>query len=229
MKIGIFGTGAVGQVLSDKLHGIGHEVMIGTRNPNETLNRTSNDNFGRPGFSTWHQDHPDIRLGTFARAAEFGEMLINATNGNGALPALRSADVKHLAGKVLIDISNPLDFSKGFPPLLSVSNTDSLGEQLQRTFPEVKVVKTLNTMNAYIMVDPGALQEETNVFISGNDTDAKQKVKDLLGLFGWKSSSIIDLGDITSARGTEQILPLWTRLYGTLQNGMFNFKIVQAT
>jgi predicted dinucleotide-binding enzyme len=119
-----------------------------------------------------------------------------------------------------------LDFSKGMPPTLSICNTDSLGEQIQRTFPKVKVVKSLNTLNAYLMVNPGLLPEPTNIFLNGNDTGAKAEVRKLLVTFGWKDEYIIDMGDISTARGTEQLLPIWVRLWGTLQTPMFNFKIV---
>jgi len=129
----------------------------------------------------------------------------------------------------MLDISNPLDFSKGMPPSLSVCNTDSLGEQIQRTYPELKVVKTLNTMNAYIMVNPAALPSDHTVFVSGNDGSAKQQVKNILKSFGWKEKNMIDLGDITTARGTEMLLPIWVRLWGALQNPMFNFNIVTGS
>jgi predicted dinucleotide-binding enzyme len=127
---------------------------------------------------------------------------------------------------VLIDIANPLDFSKGMPPTLSVCNTDSLGEQIQRAFPQVKVVKTLNTMNANLMVNPALLSGDHDVFVSGNDPAAKAQVTNFLKQqFGWKS--VIDLGDITTARGVEMTLPIWLNLFGVLQTPLFNFKIVR--
>ncbi len=142
------------------------------------------------------------------------------------MDALKLAGATNLNGKVLLDIANPLDFSKGMPPTLSVCNTDSLGEQIQRTFPDVKVVETLNTMNCKIMVNPSLVPGEHDAFVSGNDRAAKAKVTKILkGWFGWKS--VIDLGDITAARGTEQILALWVRLMGTLGTANFNFKIVK--
>ncbi len=164
--------------------------------------------------------------GTFADAAASGEIVFNCTAGAASLEALKSASAKNLKGKVLIDIANPLDFSKGMPPALTVCNTDSLGEQIQRAFPDAKVVKTLNTMNCNLMVNPSLVPGDHDVFICGNDAGAKAKVADILkNGFGWKS--VIDLGDITGARGTEMILPIWLRLMGTLQTTSFNFKIAR--
>jgi len=226
MKIAVLGTGVVGQILSEKLAGLGHEVMMGTRNVKSTLERPGKDNFGRPSFKEWHEQHSTVKLGTYAEASGFGELIVNATNGTGTLPALEESGSNNLANKTLLDISNPLDFSKGMPPSLFICNTDSLAEQIQRNFPDTKVVKGLNTMNAFVMVNPGLLPEDHNVFICGNDSEAKTKVKDLLQSFGWKDKDIIDVGDITAARGIEQLLPIWVRLWGALKNPLFNFKIV---
>jgi predicted dinucleotide-binding enzyme len=229
MKIAVLGTGVVGQIISEKLASLGHEVIIGTRDVKNTLERVAKDNFGRPSFKEWHEQHPDVKLGTYADAAGLGEFIVNATNGTGTLPALEEAGKNNLAGKVLLDISNPLDFSKGMPPSLFVCNTDSLAEQIQRNYPDSNVVKGLNTMNAFVMVNPGLLPEDHNVFICGDDAAAKTKVKELLQSFGWKDKDIIDMGDITAARGIEQLLPIWVRLWGTLKNPLFNFKIVVST
>jgi 8-hydroxy-5-deazaflavin:NADPH oxidoreductase len=228
MKIGVFGTGVVGQTIAAKLAGLGHDVMIGTRDVQGTLAKTAKDGFGRPPFKDWQRENPAVKLGTHAQAASHGELLVNATNGQGSLDALKAANIADLNGKVLMDIANPLDFSKGMPPSLFVSNTDSLGETIQRAFPALNVVKTLNTMNAYLMVAPGLLPEPTNVFLSGNDAAAKDQVKEVLRSFGWADADMIDLGDLTTARGTEQLLPIWVRLYGALQNPLFNFRIVQG-
>jgi len=225
MKIAVFGTGVVGQIVSEKLASLGHEVIIGTRNTENTLARTEPDLFGRPPFKDWYPNHSDIRFATFEEAASKSEFIINATGGGSTLKALELAGKKNLSGKVLLDIANPLDYSQGMPPSLLVSNTDSLGEQVQRTFPDVKVVKGLNTMTTYVMVNPALVPGDHNVFVCGNDESAKAKVKSLIESFGWKSKNIIDMGDITNARGTEQLLPIWVRLYGVLQNPMFNFKI----
>ena len=226
MRLGILGTGAVGKTLAARLNGMGHEVMIGTRDAGETKSRTDPDQFGNPPFSAWRREHPEVELGTFAEAAAHGEMIVNATAGAVSLEALDLAGEENLRGKVLVDVANPLDFSKGMPPTLSVSNTDSLGEQIQRRFVEAKVVKTLHTMNAYLMVDPAQLAEgEHTVFVCGDDAEAKAKVTELLRGFGW--TDIIDLGDISAARGTEMIMPIWLRLFGALQKPVFNFRIVR--
>ncbi len=164
--------------------------------------------------------------GTFADAAAFGEIVFNCTNGMASLEALRMAGADNLKGKILIDIANPLDFSKGMPPTLSVCNTDSLGEQIQKAFPETKVVKTLNTINCYLQINPALIKGDHDVFVSGNDRNAKSKVTAILkDWYGWKT--VIDLGDITSARGVEMLLPIWVRLMGVLGTPNFNFKIVK--
>jgi predicted dinucleotide-binding enzyme len=226
VRFGILGTGVVGKTIAARLARLGHEVMVGTRSPEETLSRTEPDTYGNPPFSAWHAEHPEVRLGTFGDAAAHGEMVLNATAGAVSLEVFELAGEDNLNGKILIDVANPLDFSKGMPPTLSVSNTDSLGEQIQRRFPEAKVVKTLNTMNAYLMVDPAQLSAtDHTVFVSGDNAEAKARVTDLLRSFGW--SDIIDLGDITTARGAEMLLPIWLRLFGALQKPIFNFKIVR--
>jgi predicted dinucleotide-binding enzyme len=226
VRFGILGTGVVGKTIAVRLDGLGHDVIVGTRNPEETFSRTDPDQYGNPPFGAWQEEHPEVRLGTFAEAAAHGDMVVNATAGAVSLEALEQAGEDNLNGKILIDISNPLDFSKGMPPTLLVSNTDSLGEQIQRRFPEAKVVKTLHTMNAYLMVDPAQLAAtDHTVFVSGDDAEAKARVSELLQSFGW--SDIIDLGDITTARGTEMVLPIWVRLFGVLQMPIYNFKIVR--
>ena len=227
MHIGIFGTGIVGQTIASALAAKGHTVMIGTRDPQATLGRDSGNAFNRTPFREWQAANSAVRLGTFADAARFGEVLINATSGDGALPALEAAGAEALGQKVMLDIANPLDFSRGMPPTLSVCNTDSLGEQIQRAFPRLRVVKTLNTTNALIMVNPAAVADgDHSMFVAGNDADAKAKTKSWLGeWFGWRD--VIDLGDITTARGTEMLLPIWIRLWGALGTPMFNFKIAR--
>ncbi len=226
MRFGILGTGEVGKTIAARLAGLGHEVMVGTRDPEETISRTEPDRYGNPPFGAWQEEHPDVALGTFAEAAAHGEVVVNATASAVSLEALERAGEENLTGKVLMDVSNPLDFSKGMPPTLSVSNTDSLGEQVQRRFPEARVVKTLHTMNAYLMVDPALLGGgDHTVFVSGDDAGAKATVTDLLRSFGW--TDIVDLGDITTARGTEMMLPVWLRLVGVLEKPIFNFKIVR--
>ncbi|MCA9954132.1 MAG: NAD(P)-binding domain-containing protein [Ardenticatenaceae bacterium] len=226
MKIGIFGTGMVGRALADKLTQLGHDVVIGTRDVAATLARTEPDGMGNPPFSVWQNENAAVKLATHAGAAAHGEMLINAANGAGSLAMLQSVEEANLNGKILIDIANPLDFSQGMPPSLFIANNDSLGEQIQRALPDVKVVKTLNTMNAYLMVDPSQLADgDHTIFLSGNETGAKAQVTELLRSFGWQD--IIDLGDITTSRGSEMLLPLWARLWGALGTPMFSFKVVR--
>jgi predicted dinucleotide-binding enzyme len=226
MRLGILGTGAVGKTLAARLDGMGHEVMVGTRDPGQTMSRTDPDQYGNPPFGAWRKEHPEVELGTFDEAAAHGEMVVNATAGVVSLMALDQAGEENLNGKVLVDVSNPLDFSQGMPPTLSVSNTDSLGEQIQRRFVEARVVKTLQTMNAYLMVDPAQLAgADHTVFVCGDDAEAKAKVTELLRDFGW--TDILDLGDISAARGTEMVMPIWLRLFGALQKPVFNFKIVR--
>jgi predicted dinucleotide-binding enzyme len=216
MKIGVLGTGMVGNAIGTKLVQLNHEVIMGSRT-------STNDK-----ASAWvkkngsHASH-----GTFADAAAFGEILFNCTHGVASIDALKLAGAQNLKGKILIDIANALDFSNGIPPSLVVCNTDSLGEQIQRNFPDAKVVKTLNTMNCNLMVNLKLVSNgDHNIFISGNDAGAKAFVTEILrDWFGWKS--IIDLGDITTARETEMLLPIWVRLMGIYQSPNFNFKIVR--
>jgi predicted dinucleotide-binding enzyme len=228
MKIGIFGTGVVGQTHAERLTELGKEVMIGTRNVQESLTRHQPDNFKRPGFGEWHKKNNKVRLGTYFETAAFGEIIILATNGSGTIPALQLAGKEGLSGKVIIDISNPLDFSKGFPPSLFVCNTDSLGEQIQREFPETLVVKCLNTMNAFVQVNPAVVPGDHSVFLGGNDAGAKLKTRAFLHVYGWNDKNIIDVGDITASRGLEQILPLWVRLMSVFKTPMFNFHVAGA-
>ena len=213
MKFGVFGTGMVGLAISNRLEELGHEVMIGTRDPSKSAEKLKSKKKA-------------VKVGTFAQAAAFGEVLVNATHGAASIEVLKMAGETNLDGKALVDIANPLDFSKGMPPSLFVSNTDSLGEQIQRAFPGLKVVKTLNTVTAPLMVNPRQLAEgDHQLFMCGNDVVAKETVGGILKSFGWLN--IIDLGDISNARATEAILPLWVRLYGKLGMAMFNFKIMQ--
>jgi predicted dinucleotide-binding enzyme len=205
----------VGQIIGSKLIQLGHEVKMGSRTAdNEKAAQWVKANGVRAS------------QGTFADAAAFGEILFNCTAGMASLDALRMAGPANLKDKILIDIANPLDFSKGMPPTLAICNTDSLGEQIQRAFPDVKVVKTLNTMNCNIMVNPSLVPGEHDVFICGNDAEAKTIATQILkDWFGWKS--VIDLGDITNARGTEMLLPIWIRLWGVFGHANFNFKIAK--
>jgi predicted dinucleotide-binding enzyme len=215
MKIGVLGTGVTGQTIASKLVQLGHEVMMGSRdeaNPNAVL---------------WAKDAGQRALyGTFMNAASFGEIIFNCTLGSASLNALNLAGAENLKDKILIDTSNPLDRSSQVWTL-TVCNTDSLGEQIQRAFPDAKVVKTLNTVNANVMVDPTKLPEMTDLFVSGNDLDAKATVVMILkDWFGWRK--ITDLGDITTARSVEMYVPLWHNLRNAISAQRFNIKVVTS-
>jgi predicted dinucleotide-binding enzyme len=214
MRIGVFGTGTVGQTLGSRLVEVGHEVVMGARDA------------ANPRAAEWASG-AGARAGTFGAAARHGELLVNATAGTGTLAALASVDVADLAGKVLLDASNPLDFAGGFPPVLSVANTDSLAEQIQRTYPDLRVVKALNTVTADVMARPAQLSGPHDVFMAGEDADAKAAVADLLAAFGWPAGSVVDLGGIRAARGMEMYMPLWLGLMGTLGTSIFNIKVVR--
>jgi predicted dinucleotide-binding enzyme len=207
----------VGRTLATKLVGLGHEVTMGSR---------TKDNPTALDWST--QSGSRAHCGTFADAAEFGEIVINATSGTVALQALRQAGGDQLAGKVLLDACNPLVFSPSGELTLDPVNDDSVGEQIQREFPEAKVVKALNTVNAAVMVDPGRVPGEHNLFIAGDDEQAKAQVRAVLVEFGWPADAVIDLGDITGARGMEMLMPFWLRLMRQLGHADFNYAIKMA-
>jgi 8-hydroxy-5-deazaflavin:NADPH oxidoreductase len=215
MKIGVLGTGMVGSTIGSHLVGLGHEVKLGSRSAGNEKARAWAKSAGASASE-----------GTFAEAASFGELAFLCTAGVGALAAAESARAG-LGGKLLIDVSNPLDFSRGMPPRLTVSNDDSLGEQLQRALPETQVVKTLNTVNCLLMVNAARVAGgEHDMFVCGNDASAKARVTEILrAWFGWKH--VVDLGDISAARATESYLHLWVRLYGVLQTAEFNVKLVR--
>lgn len=218
MKIGILGTGTVGNTIGSRLVELGHEVMMGSRTSNNEKAQAFLQKHGQSKASA----------GTFAEAADFGEILFNCTKGEVSVEAILAAG-PGIAGKILVDVANPLDFSKGMPPGLipSLSNTHSLGEEIQTRFPKLKVVKTLNTMWCGIMVNPAMINDGNHTnFICGNDGDAKSIIRKLLNEFGWRDEHILDLGDISSARGTEAVLPVWLRIYGAKKSGAFNFNVV---
>ncbi len=223
MKIGILGTGIVGKSHAEKLVSLGHEVMMGTRDEKQAGDPEKKDLMGTV-FSEWKQKHPKIKVASFPETAQHGEIIINALKGEISVSVLKTLS-EYLVGKVVIDLSNPLDFSKGSPPSLFVCNTDSLGEQIQRALPQTHIVKTFNTMNAMLQVNPQTLaQGDHQIFVSGNEQSAKSRVIELLRSYGWRH--ILDLGDISTARGTEMMLPLWLRLWNALQSPMFNMKVV---
>ena len=227
MNIGVLGSGAVGQTIAARLVEVGHEVTLGTRDVAALLARTEPGMGQSESFAAWHGQHPRIVLGTFAETAAHGEVLFNCTAGGASLAALGQAGAGRLGSKILIDVANALDFSAGFPPTLSVVNTDSLGEQIQRAFPALRVVKALNTVTAAVMADPGLVAGgDHSVFVCGEDAAARAAVADYLRRwFGWRE--VIDLGGISAARGTEIYLPLWLRLRGALDTPAFNIKVVR--
>jgi 8-hydroxy-5-deazaflavin:NADPH oxidoreductase len=201
VRIAVLGTGSAGRTLAGKLRELDHEVEIGSRSQKDDAVE-------------------------FADAAGGAELVINATAGTASLEALRAAGAENLTGKVLLDVANPLDFSRGRPPTLSVCNDDSLAEQIQREFPEARVVKSLNTVNANVMVDPSLVPGEHAVFVSGNDDGAKAQVGELLVSFGWPEASIVDLGDISTARGPEMYVALWLGLFAAMQTPNFNIRVI---
>jgi predicted dinucleotide-binding enzyme len=219
MNIAVLGTGMVGDALATKLVQAGHSVMMGSRTANSEGCQKWLSSVGGKGKS-----------GTFAEAAAFGEIIFDCTNGANSIAALKQAGAANLGNKILIQVSNPLDFSKGMPPSLTVCNTDSLGEQIQREFPKARVVKVLNTVNCQVMVKPAAVPGDHNLFLCGNDAAARKEITQKLSeWFGWKASNIIDLGDLTAARGMEMLMPLWMRLFGLFGTPVFNFHVVRAT
>jgi predicted dinucleotide-binding enzyme len=221
MKIGVLGTGMVGIAIASKLVELGHDVMMGAR---EATNEKATA-WVTKGVTKGKSKR---KAGTFADAAMHGAILVNATRGSGSIAALDLAGTGNLDGKVLLDVSNPLDFSNGLPPTLTVCNTDSLGEQIQRAFPQLKVVKTLNTVNAGVMVAPRTLPQEHTVFVAGNDNEAKKAAAALLKEFGWRDAEIVDAGPIQASRGLESWLLLWVSLVGALGTPLFNLRLVKA-
>jgi predicted dinucleotide-binding enzyme len=217
MKIAILGTGWVGKTLAGRFSELGHEVTIGTRDVAATR--------ARDDFAAWAADHADVPVETFADAARQGELVVNATSGEVTLGVLAQAGADNLAGKVLIDISNGLDFSGGFPPRITFPQDDSMAEQIQRTYSSALVVKSLNTLTATLMADPNQLSDPGSVFVSGNDAAAKATVTGLLHECG--HTDVIDLGDVTTARGVEWLMPAWLRLMGPMGSPMFNWKVVR--
>ncbi len=213
MRIAIIGTGIAGRTLAQGLKRIGHDVVVGTRDPDETGRREE-----------WAD--LDIPLRALEVVAADADLVVNATNGQGSLAALGAIGTQHLAGKVIVDVANPLDFSQGFPPTLSVKDTDSLAEQIQRAFPDARVVKSLNTVNAAVMVDPASLGDgDTTIFAAGDDAEARQQVVGLLRELGWQD--IVELEGLHNARGLEMWMPLWVRLMGALGTAEFNMKLVR--
>ena len=213
MRIAIIGTGVVGRTLAQGLQQVGHDVVVGTRDPDATRKREE-----------W--TGLDVPLRPLGLVAADADLVVNATNGLATLSALGEVGSDHLAGKVLLDAANPLDFSQGFPPSLSVKDTDSLGEQIQRAFPESRVVKALNTVTAAVMVDPAGLGDgDTTIFAAGDDAEARAQVVGLLRDLGWRD--VVELEGIANARGLEMWMGLWIRLMGAFGTPHFNLRLVR--
>jgi 8-hydroxy-5-deazaflavin:NADPH oxidoreductase len=214
MRYGVLGTGTVGRTLGTRLVEIGNQVTMGSRRP------------GHKDAVAWSSEAGEsAHEGSFADAAAFGEVVVNATAGAHSLEALAAAGAGHLAGKLLVDIANPLDASGGMPPTLTVCNTDSLGEQIQRAHPQARVVKALNTVNAEVMVHPEIVPGPHTTFMAGDDPEAKAEVRGLLESFGWPEGDILDLGGIGAARGMEMYLALWLRLWAATGTGHLNVAV----
>jgi len=215
MKIAVLGTGMVGSALATKLVQAGHQVMMGSRSADS-----------KPAQDWKKSAGEGAQIGTFAEAAAFGELILSCTNGANAVAALQQAGEANLRGKIVIDVSNPLDTSQK-PPTLLFCNTDSLGERIQREFPKSLVVKALNTVNVAVMINPMIVPDDHNLFICGNDAAAKDKVSQFIAdNLGWKRDRILDLGDITAARGMEMYMPIWLRLWSTLGTLHFNVQVL---
>lgn len=227
MKIAVLGTGVVGQTLAAALVAKGHSVMIGTRDVAKSLATTEPNAFGMPAFGVWHKDNAKTQVGTFKDAAKFGDLIIHASNGSTALETLALAKLETAGNKILLDVSNDLDFSKGMPPQSGATDVagSGLAERIQATYSNLRVVKSLNTMNAFVMVNPAMVPGDSTVFMSGNDADAKKQVHTILSSFGW--ADIMDLGGIATSRGIEMLLPLWLTTFGVLGKPAYNFKIVR--
>ena len=209
MRIAVIGSGVVGRTLATAFRRLGHDVVVGTRDPEVTAARDE-----------WAD--VDLPLSPLAVAAVGADVVVNATTGAGSLEALAKVD---LDGKVLVDVSNPLDFSNGFPPTLTVKDDDCLAEQIQRAHPEARIVKALNMVNAAIMVHPGSLPETSTTFLAGDDPLARETVRELLRQLGWVD--IIEFPTLDGARGMEMWLPLWVRLMGALDTAEFNLRLVR--
>lgn len=215
MEIAVLGTGMVGRSLAARFAELGHEVTVGTRDPATTS--------VKPECAAWAVENPAVRLAPFADAAATADVVVNATSGTVTLEVLGQAG--DLSGKVLLDVSNGLDFSRGFPPLITAPQDDSIAEQVQRAFPAARVVKSLNTMTAELMAHPDRLPDPGTVFVSGDDADAKATVTYLLSELG--HTDVLDLGDVSTARGVEWLMPAWLRLMGAVGSPMFNWKVVR--
>ena len=209
----MIGSGVVGRTLAQAFAGLGHDVAVGTRDPDETAKREEWSGMA-------------VALRALEVVAADADLVVNATNGDASLAALGRVGTDHLVGKVLVDVANPLDFGAGFPPTLSVKDTDSLAEQIQRAFPAARVVKALNTVTASVMVDPASVGEgDTSIFVAGDDAGARTQVRALLESLGWRD--VVGHDALSHARGLEMYVSLWVRLMGALGTAEFNVKLVR--
>jgi len=220
MNIGVLGTGVVGQTIATALTEKGHNVRMGSRSANNEK------------AAEWvKKSNNHATQGDFNDAASFGEIVFLCLNGNHAIDVVRSIDAENVAGKIIIDVTNPLDFSKGMPPRLieGLNNSTSLGEEIQNAWPGARVVKTFNTVNCDVMVNPKLINNgDHTLFICGDDADAKNKVKHfLVDTFGWRPESLLDLGGIVASRGTEAYVPFWVMMMQATGSPMFNVKVVK--
>jgi predicted dinucleotide-binding enzyme len=227
VKISVMGTGMVGRALAGRLAEVGHEVVVGTRDPAALLARDEPDGMGNAPYARWQAEHPAIGLVPAAEAGASAELLVNATAGTASVAALTGAGLADRPGLVVLDVANALVFGDG-PPTLGVANTDSLGEQIQRAFPRARVVKALNTMNCEVMVRPDRVPGDHVVFVAGEDAAAKRTVAGVLGDLGWKPAAVVDLGGIVAARGTEMFMPLWLSVMGAIGTADFNIQLHRA-
>ncbi|MEO6168988.1 MAG: NAD(P)-binding domain-containing protein [Chitinophagales bacterium] len=214
MNIGILGTGAVGNAIATKLIQLGHTVKMGSRTA-----------VHEKALAWVNKNGPAASQGTFEDATRFGELIILCLNGAGTIDALKMAGIENFMGKTVIDITNPLDFSKGMPPTLFVSNTNSLGEEIQKILTDASIVKTLNIVTADVMVNPSLVPGDIDMLLCGNDEQAKATTVKLLQDFGWKNT--IDLGTIQSARYMEAYVLLWVNLWQKFGDPYFGIKFVK--
>jgi len=228
MKIGIIGSGVVAQTLGAKLVELGHDVVLGTRDPAKLDDKKNMAGTLREWLASvgkGAKGESKGRVATFRDAAAHGDLLINATHGQVSIDALKLAGADKVGTKVLIDAANELDFGKGMPGVLA-SWSNCLAERIQAAFPNLKVVKSLNTIGAPVMVAPQALAGgEHTIFVSGNDAPAKAATAELLKSFGWKD--VLDLGDIASARAPEMLMAMWLHMWRATGTGMVNIKVVR--
>ena len=220
MKIGVLGTGVVGEAIASAIVQKGFNVRMGSR---------SASNEKAEAWMKKSNDHASV--GDFNDAAAFGDILFLCLNGEHAMDAIDAIDEENVRGKIIVDITNPLDFSAGMPPRIiqDYGNSTSLGEEIQKALPHAHVVKTLNTVNYKLMVDARIVNGgDHHMFLCGNDADAKNKVKHfLVDNFHWKADHLLDLGSIQTARCIEAIVPFWVSVWQALGTPLFNFKIVQ--